>query len=380
MCNFAQTLIPKPQNNCATAPDRYMRYCVIMCGGIGSRFWPMSRANRPKQFLDFLGTGRTLLQMTFDRILPLVPAENILVVTNALYAPLIAEQLPELKSDQILLEPARRNTAPCIAWAAHHILARDPQASMIVTPSDHLVTREHVFHQAVSRGFDFVEANNALLTLGIKPSRPETGYGYIQLGAPAAPGINRVKTFTEKPNIDLARVFLNSGEFLWNAGVFIWTARNFLAGLEEFCPEVAGRFDVADTEFLPANEPQFIAEAFPACPSVSIDYALMEKAPNVFVEEVDPGWSDLGTWGSLYEQAPKNRQGNVTHGCSVLAYDTTNTIIAESNPGKIVLINGLKDYVVADTNDVLLICPRDHEQQIKQYVNDVRETVGDDYL
>lgn len=357
-----------------------MRYCVIMCGGIGSRFWPVSRAGRPKQFLDFLGTGRTLLQMTFDRIAPLVPTENIFVVTNAGYAPLIAEQLPELKADRILLEPARRNTAPCIAWAARHILARDPEASMIVTPSDHLVTRERVFREAVERGFDFVERNDALLTLGIKPSRPETGYGYIQLGEPAVEGINRVKTFTEKPDEELAKVFLSSGEFLWNAGVFLWKASTLLAGLGEYCPEIAQRFDVADAEFRPDREPAFIAGAFPACPAISIDYALMEKASNVFVEEVDPGWSDLGAWSALYEQAPKNRQGNVTHGCSVMAYDSTGTIISQTNPDKIVVIDGLKDYVVADTDNVLLICPMSHEQQIKQFVNDVRENLGDAYL
>lgn len=357
-----------------------MRYCVIMCGGIGSRFWPVSRTGRPKQFLDFLGTGRTLLQMTFDRIVPLVPAENILVVTNADYAPLIAEQLPELKPEQILLEPARRNTAPCIAWAARHVLARDPEASMIVTPSDHLVTRERVFHEAVERGFEFVESHEALLTLGIKPSRPETGYGYIQLGERETDGINRVKTFTEKPDEKLARVFLDSGEFLWNAGVFLWKADTLIKGLAEHCPDIARLFDAPDADFMPARERAFIEQAFPACPAISIDYALMEKASNVFVEEVDPGWSDLGTWSALHEQAPKNRHGNVTHGCSVLSYDSTGCIISESDNGKIVVIDGLRDYVVADTNNVLLICPLSHEQQIKQYVNDVRETLGEDYL
>lgn len=357
-----------------------MRYCVIMCGGIGSRFWPVSRSSKPKQFLDFMGTGRTLLQMTFDRITPVVAAHNIIIVTNADYAPLVAEQLPQVKPEQILLEPARRNTAPCIAWAAAHIMARDPEASIIVTPSDHLVTREKEFHDAVLRGFDFVEKNAALLTLGIKPSRPETGYGYIQLGESVSPDINKVKTFTEKPGPELAKVFVDSGEFLWNAGVFLWKASTLMEGLKQYAPDIAQRFDVAPDNFMPAREKDFIAKAFPACPSISIDYALMEKAGNVYVEEVDPGWSDLGSWGALHEQAPKNRQGNVTHGCSVVAYDSTGCIVSEQNGKKIVVIDGLKDYVVADTDNVLLICPLSHEQNIKQYVNDVRENLGDEYL
>lgn len=327
-----------------------------------------------------MGTGRTLLQMTFDRILPLVPAERIMVVTNADYAPLISEQLPELMPENILLEPARRNTAPCIAWAAHHVLALDPEASMVVMPSDHLITRERVFLSALERGFEFIEANDALLTLGIKPSRPETGYGYIQLGQDESDGITRVKTFTEKPNAELARVFLDSGEFLWNSGVFLWTARNLLAGMEEHCPEVALRFNAPGGIYGTRRESGFIAKEFPACPSVSIDYALMEKADNVYVEQVDPGWSDLGTWGSLYEHSPKNRHGNVTQGCSVLSYNSTGSVFTVSDPKKIVVVDGLTDFVVADTADVLLICPLAHEQRIKQYVNDVSQTLGEKYL
>lgn len=357
-----------------------MRYCVIMCGGVGSRFWPASRSNKPKQFLDFMGTGRTLLQMTYDRILPLVDADRVIVVTNADYEDLIREQLPDVKPANILLEPARRNTAPCIAWAARHIQALDPDASMVVMPSDHLITRERVFIDALRRGFEFVEANPALLTLGIKPSRPETGYGYIQTGDPATDSINRVKTFTEKPNEELAKVFLSSGEFLWNSGVFLWSARSVLDGLAACAPEIALRFDAPEGVFGTVAESDYIAREFPACPAISIDYALMEKAPNVYVEEVDPGWSDLGTWSALHEQSPKNRQGNVTHGCSVVSYDSTGSIFTETNPGKIIVVDGLKDYVVADTDDVLLICPLAHEQQIKQFVNDVSLALGDKYL
>ena len=202
------------------------RYCVIMCGGIGSRFWPYSRSSRPKQFIDFLGTGRSLLQMSYDRILPVVQKENIFIVTNEQYAPLVREQLPELAPEQILLEPARRNTAPCIAWAAYHISAIDPEASIIVAPSDHLITRDALFQESILKGFEFVENNDALLTLGIKPSRPETGYGYIQVGQPVGDGtICQVKTFTEKPKLELAKVFVESGEFFWNSGIFLWSAK-----------------------------------------------------------------------------------------------------------------------------------------------------------
>ncbi len=360
-----------------------MRYCVIMCGGVGSRFWPASRQHKPKQFLDFMGTGRTLLQMTFDRIAPLVPPERVLVVTNEDYAGLVRAQLPEVSDENILLEPARRNTAPCIAWAARHVMARDPEASMVVMPSDHLITRERVFLDAVARGFDFAEANPALLTLGISPSRPETGYGYIQLGAPAAEGINRVKTFTEKPDRELAEVFLKSGEFLWNSGVFIWKASTLLDGLAECSPEVAMRFDSpgADTFLNPRKERHFIGHQFPACPAISIDYALMEKASNVYVEKVDPGWSDLGTWSAMRDCSPKNRNGNVAHGCAVKAYDTSGSVFFEADPAKLIVVDGLEDYVVADTADVLLICPLAREQQIKQYVNDISQTpLGDKYL
>lgn len=351
-----------------------------MCGGVGSRFWPASRQQRPKQFLDFMGTGRTLLQMTFDRILPLIPAERILVVTNADYAPLILEQLPDLLPENILLEPARRNTAPCIAWASHHVMAADPEATMVVMPSDHLITRERVFLDALASGLEFVESHDALLTLGIKPSRPETGYGYIQIGAKETDAVNRVKTFTEKPNLELAEVFFRSGEFLWNSGVFVWKASTLLKGLEEHCAEVAARFAAPEGTYGTPDEKDFIAREFPACPGVSIDYALMEKASNVYVKPVDPGWSDLGTWGALREQSPKNNHGNVTQGCSVLSYDTSGSVFSVESDGKIVVVDGLKDYVVADTPDVLLICPLAHEQQIKQYVNDVSQSLGDKYL
>lgn len=355
------------------------RYCVIMCGGVGSRFWPYSRADRPKQFIDFLGTGRTLLQMSFDRILPIVPAENVIIVTNEQYAPIVKEQLPELKDDQILLEPARRNTAPCIAWAAYHIAARDPEASMIVTPSDHLITREREFEKSVETGFDFVENNNALLTLGIKPVRPETGYGYIQIGDEVATGVRKVKTFTEKPNLELAKVFLETGEFFWNSGIFLWKASTIIEALRNHAPDVATHFDAGLDAFGTPGEKEFIAQSFPACVGISIDFAVMEKAANVYVECVNFGWNDLGTWSALFDNSPKNRDGNVTQNCSVLSYNSSGNIFAVRGE-KLVVVSGLKDYIIADARDVLLVCPLSEEQRIKQMVNDAKLNYGDKYL
>ena len=349
-----------------------------MCGGIGSRFWPYSRADRPKQFIDFMGTGRSLLQMSYDRVLPLVPKENILVLTNAAYTDLVREQLPDLAPEQILAEPARRNTAPCIAWAAWRIAQHDPQASMIVAPSDHLITGEALYADCVERGFEFVEHNDALLTLGIKPVRPETGYGYIQVGDEVEPGLNKVKTFTEKPDLELAKVFVHSGEFFWNAGIFIWSVKSIIEAFHKYCPEIAEKFDAGTGLYGTPAEEEFIAREFPACVSISIDYAVMEKASNVYVETVSFGWNDLGTWSALYDNSPKNREGNVTQNCNVLAYNSTGNIFAV-NGEKLVVVDGLADYIVADAGDVLLICPKSREQSIKQMVNDAKNHFGDKY-
>lgn len=352
-----------------------------MCGGIGSRFWPYSRSSRPKQFIDFLGTGRTLLQMSFDRIFPLVPKENVLIVTNEQYAPLVREQLPELAESQILLEPARRNTAPCIAWAAYHIAAIDPEASIIVAPSDHLITRENIFVDSLERGFRFVETHDALLTLGIRPSRPETGYGYIQVGQPVdgVDGICKVKTFTEKPKLELAQVFVESGEFFWNSGIFLWSAKNIIRELGLHAPNVAAAFEKGIDAFGTPAERSFIEQNFPGCLSISIDFAVMEKSQCVYVECVDFGWNDLGTWSALYDNSPKNRDGNVTQNCNVLAYNSSGNIFAV-NGEKLIVADGLKNYIVADAGDVLLICPKAEEQRIKQMVNDAHLAFGEKYL
>lgn len=355
------------------------RYCVIMCGGIGSRFWPYSRTDLPKQFIDFLGTGRSLLQMSYDRILPVVPRENVVIVTNERYAPLVREQLPELSDDQILLEPARRNTAPCVAWAAYHIAARDPEATMIVTPSDHLITRQHEFEKALMRGCEFVEGRDALLTLGIKPTSPETGYGYIQIGDEAEEGILKVKTFTEKPDRELAKVFVDSGEFFWNSGMFLWRVSTIISAFEECAPDIASALGADRAAFGTPREREYIDRVFPGCVNISIDYAVMEKATNVYVETVDLGWSDLGTWSSLFDNSPKNRDGNVTQRCKVLSYNSSGNIFAVRDD-KLVVVDGLKDYIVADAGDVLLVCPKSEEQRIKQMVNDAKIAFGDKYL
>jgi mannose-1-phosphate guanylyltransferase len=350
-----------------------------MCGGIGSRFWPYSRTSRPKQFIDFLGTGRSLLQMSYDRILPIVAKEHILIVTNEQYAPLVKEQLPDLADDQILLEPARRNTAPCIAWAAYHIAAKDPEASIMVAPSDHLITRESVFEKAITEGFEFVEKTDALLTLGIKPTRPETGYGYIQVGHEISGEVYKVKTFTEKPKLELAEVLVASGEFFWNSGIFLWRAHTIIEELKLHAPDLSELFESGKATFGTDAERDFIREKFPACMGISIDFAVMEKSKNVYVECVNFGWNDLGTWSALYDMSPKNRDANVTQNCNVLAYNATGNIFAVDG-NKLVVVDGLKDYIVADAGDVLLVCPKAEEQRIKQMVNDAHIAFGDKYL
>ena len=400
-------------------------YCVIMAGGVGSRFWPFSRNKKPKQFLDFFGTGRSLLQMTIDRFRPIVPIENILIVTNVIYRDLVLEQIPDLKAEQVLCEPARRNTAPCIAYAAARIKAMvkpTPNPSLkggeshsgttnkiriVVAPSDHLILQEETFRQTIQQGFDFIENNDALLTLGMKPTRPETGYGYIQMGEVAYPKplpectpqshelcrgpregkgllgeeargerleakgemICKVKAFTEKPNLELAKVFLESGDFLWNSGIFIWSLDSILNAFQEFLPEMANKFAEGDKVMGTADEDAFIQQMFPTCPSISIDYGVMEKAKNVHVIPSDFGWSDLGTWGSLYELSDKDENENVTLHSDATYYDSHGNIVTLPK-GRLAVVQGLEDSIVAESDGVLLICKRDAEQQIRQFFMD----------
>ena len=354
-------------------------YCVIMGGGIGSRVWPFSRKTMPKQFLDFFGTGRSLLQQTFDRFNKIIPTENILIVTNAIYADLVKEQLPELDSKQILLEPARRNTAPCIAWASYHIRSLNPNANIVVAPSDHLILKEGEFLAAIEKGLDFVSKSDKLLTLGIKPNRPETGYGYIQIAEQEGDNFYKVKTFTEKPELELAKVFVESGEFYWNSGLFMWNVNTIIKAGEALLPELASKLAPGKDVYGTPEEKAFIEENFPACPNVSIDFGIMEKADNVYVSLGDFGWSDLGTWGSLYDLSPKDEQGNVTLKCDSMIYNSNDNIVVLPK-GKLAVIEGLEGFLVAESDNVLLICKKDEEHAIRKYVNDAQMKLGEDYI
>lgn len=352
-----------------------------MCGGVGSRFWPFSRQHKPKQFIDFFGTGKSLLQTTAERAAMLVPPERILLMTNASYAPLVAEQLPWIPAANILSEPARRNTAPCICWAANHIQAADKDAVIVTMPSDHLIMRETEFVKAITQGVRFVNDTASLLTLGIKPTGPNTGYGYIQQGEslPDTPGILKVKSFTEKPDPDLARFFVSSGEFFWNAGIFLWRADAILRAFAELDPDTASIFTEGAGLYCTPGEMPFIEKMYSSAPSNSVDYAIMEKASNVYVKTVDLGWSDLGTWRSLYEMSPHTAEGNVTQNCKVIAQECTDSIFAVKGD-KIVVAAGLDGYVVADNGNALLIYPIDKEQKVRHIVNEVGLHYGEDYI
>jgi mannose-1-phosphate guanylyltransferase len=354
-----------------------------MAGGVGSRFWPLSRMNKPKQFLDILGTGRTLLQMTFDRFSKICPIENIFIVTSTIYKETIEKQLPGLKGDQILLEPARRNTAPCIAYANYKILKKNPNAKIVTAPSDHLILREDEFIKVIKEGLGFVSEKDALLTLGIKPSRPETGYGYIQInGTKNIDGnknIHKVKTFTEKPDKDLAKVFFESGEFFWNSGIFIWSLKSIMQAFKTHLPEVDALFSEGQSLYNTEKETEFISHTYYECKNISIDYGVMEKADNVYVYCSNFGWADLGTWGSLHENISKDDHKNSIIGNNVFPYQLENCIV-NMPKDKLVVLQGLKDLIVVESDDILLICKKEDEQEIKQYVNDVKLKLGDKYL
>ena len=353
-------------------------YCVIMAGGVGSRFWPFSTNNRPKQFLDFFGTGKSLLRMTFERFRDVVPVENVYVVTNAAYKDTVKEQLPELSDNQVLLEPMRRNTAPCIAYATYKIRETNAEANIIVVPSDHLITNETEYVRVVKEGLRFVSLNDSILTLGMKPTRPETGYGYIQIGTGGGE-LRKVKTFTEKPNAEMAKIFYESGEFYWNSGMFLWRADVVVKAFESLLPDVAEKFEVGREYYNTEREQAFIDRIYPLCPNISIDYGIMEKASNVYVMMSDFGWSDLGTWSSLYDLSAKDGDGNAVLKCNAGLYGCQNNIIALPK-GKLAVIDGLEGYLVAEEGDVLLICKKDDEAKIRQFVKDAGERYGDKYI
>ncbi len=347
-------------------------YCVIMAGGVGSRFWPFSRNAKPKQFLDFFGTGRSLLQMTIDRFRPIVPIENILIVTNVMYRDQVLSQIPDLHVSQVLCEPARRNTAPCIAYAMARIkaMAKGAHANVVVAASDHLILQEDVFREVIVKCFDFIEKNDALVTLGMKPTRPETGYGYIQMGDEQVDAtMCKVKAFTEKPNLEVAKKFVESGDFLWNSGIFIWNLRAIELALQEYMPDLAQKFVEGASKMGTVDEEAFIQEIFPSCQSVSIDYGVMEHAKNVYVMPSDFGWSDLGTWGSLYELSEKDELKNVTLHSDSIYYNSQGNIVTLPK-GHLAVIQGLEGYIVAEADGVLLICKREDEQQIRQFYAD----------
>ena len=351
-------------------------YCVIMAGGVGTRFWPKSRKNMPKQFLDILGNGKSFIRMTFERFATRIAPENFLVVTNRNYKSLVLEHLPELKPEQILCEPIGRNTAPCISYAANYLNKFAPDSLMVVTPSDHYVADEQSFIATLDNCTSFAEQNDILMTIGITPTRPETGYGYIQRKSSDA--LTPVKCFTEKPNLEVAQAFVHSGEFLWNSGIFIWKTSSILAAIERHLPDMHSLFASAADKYGTDAEAEAIADIFSQCRAISIDYGVMEKADNVYVHSGDFGWSDIGTWGSLYQQSRKDKYANVKPAEGCYTYDTRNTIISLPKD-KVAIISGLRDYIIVDTDDVLMICPRSEEQNLKKYIDDIKFNQGDKF-
>lgn len=345
-----------------------------MAGGIGSRFWPMSTEEYPKQFHDVLGLGRTLLQLSFDRMLMVCPSENIYIVTNSDYADLVAEQLPEINRNQILQEPSRKNTAPCVAYASYKIKKLNPEATLLVAPSDHIVMSETKFQQTIETAIAQSRSENCLVTLGIKPSRPDTGYGYIQFldnKEGTQEDVRKVKMFTEKPDLEMAKQFLDSGDFYWNSGIFIWSADSIIEAFSNFLPTIHEAFTEGMNVYNTELEKEFIEHTYAECKNISIDYGIMEKAKNVYVVLSDFGWSDLGTWGSLYGHIDKDENGNAVIGNKAHLYDSSDCVVRLPKE-KLAVIQGLNDYIVVEEKGVLLICKKSEEQRIKQFVNDVK--------
>lgn len=355
-------------------------YVAIMAGGVGSRFWPASREERPKQFLDILGVGKSLLRLTFERFLELCPAENIFIVTNESYKTLVKTHLPEISDNQILCEPSRNNTAPCIAYTAFKLQALNPNANLVVAPSDHIILQEKKFVDILRHALAFTAQNDALLTLGIEPSRPDTGYGYINYTAtPVESNIHPVKRFTEKPPLETAKAFLASGDYLWNAGIFIWRTESLLQAFQQYAPAIHEILGANLACYNTPAEQAFINEYYPTTPKISVDFAIMEKADNVYTIPSSFGWSDLGTWGSLHVESNQDEQGNARSGAKVILEDTHNSLIRIS-PDKLAVIGGLDDFIVVDEGDVLLIYPKSREQEIKKLTQEVRERYGEGFL
>lgn len=351
-------------------------FVVIMAGGIGSRFWPFSRTNFPKQFHDVLGTGKTLIQQTAERFDNICPKENIYVVTNKEYYSLVKEQLPFMGDEQILLEPEGKNTAPCVAYASYKIKKKNADATIIVAPADHIILKEQVFEERTLIGLDAAKANPVMVTLGIEPSRPDTGYGYIKFHQ-SEEEVKKVANFTEKPNLEKANEFVSSGEYVWNAGIFIWHVDTVISELEKHEPELATQFEEGTQHWYETSEDNFIADVYGSCKSISIDYALMERSECVFVVLSDFGWSDLGTWKSLYEIKEKDNNNNVLDG-QIMSYDTKDCII-KTPKDQLVVVQGLDNFIVAEYDNVLMICQKDQEQRVKEFVTDIKEKKMDEY-
>jgi mannose-1-phosphate guanylyltransferase len=357
-------------------------YAIIMAGGVGSRFWPASRSTYPKQFLDILGTGKTLMQQTYDRFLKAFLPENIFIVTNAAYISLVKEQLPNMPEDRILGEPTAKNTAACIAYASAKIHKLNTHAACIVAPSDHLILDEEKFLNYVNEAMAYAHKSPSLVTLGIRPSRPDTGYGYIQyIEETVTADIHKVKTFTEKPTLEIAKTFMESGDFLWNAGIFIWSISSIKKAFKQHLPEQYDIFESASQSLFTENEAEIIRKFYEQCRSISIDYGIMEKAENVFVIPSEFGWSDLGTWTSLYEISTKDENNNAIKGKNVFLYNVDGCLVnkAETLGNKIIAIKSVKDLIIVDTPDVLLICDKNQEQEVKQIATDIKLKFNDKY-
>ncbi|WP_199118845.1 mannose-1-phosphate guanylyltransferase [Pedobacter sp. ASV28] len=359
------------------------KYALIMAGGVGSRFWPVSRTEFPKQFIDFFGIGKTLIQSTYERFLKICPPENIFIVTNEIYTNLVKEQLAGISEQQILAEPMMRNTAPCIAYGSMKIAEINPNAVIVVAPSDHTIANQAAFIEAIEQSIASASKHNCLITLGIKPNRPDTGYGYIQyIDEVLADNseVHKVKTFTEKPNLELARSFLQSGDFLWNAGIFIWSAKAINRAFEKHLPDMHELFAAGKAIYNTLNEKQFISNTYLQCTNISIDFGIMEKAENVYVLPSEFGWSDLGTWASIYEMAEKDYVGNaVIPSEQVMMYDSSNCMVNVPKE-KLVILQNLHDYIIVESNNTLLICPRAEEQNVKNIVADVKAKFGGKFI
>ena len=353
-------------------------YAILMAGGVGSRFWPVSTQDFPKQFHDMLGTGDTLIQKTFQRLEQLIPTENIFILTNAMYNDLVLQQLPKVTQRQVLLEPAMRNTAPCILYAALKIQKENPDALMIVAPSDHWIEDEKTFSKNVQQSFDFCATHDALMTLGILPTFPNTGYGYIEFDKTSTEAIKPVNQFREKPDYETAKSFINQGNFLWNAGIFMWSAKSVIAAFENNQPELYELFAKGISAYNTDEESDFIVKNYGDAENISVDYAIMESSKNVYVLPAEFDWNDLGTWGSLYDKLDKDDSGNAVVNARTLTEDASGNMI-RTKKGKVAVIDGLKDYIIVDKEEVLLIFPKEKEQDIKKVLQKVKDKFGQHY-